>query len=113
VGDRLTPGAMRRRFFSEFWHGLKVVWPVVAGLLSVMVLLGCVVALLEGWPLGRGVYFAMVTGLTIGYGDVVPTGVLARWLAIAIGFTGILLAGLVAAVGVHALNVAKQEQGER
>jgi hypothetical protein len=108
-GARLTPQAMRRRFFVELGHGLKVVWPVLAGLLIVMTGLGCAVALLEHWPLSRGVYFAFVSGLTIGYGDVVPSGPLARALAIAIGFTGILLAGLVAAVGVKALNALPRD----
>lgn len=110
--DRLSPRVMRRRFLAELAHGLKVVWPILAGLIIVMAGLGCVVALLEGWPLTRGIYFAFVSGLTIGYGDVVPGGPVARVLAIAIGFTGILLAGLVAAVGVQALHVTTQTRRE-
>ena len=111
-GDRLSPHDMRRRFLAELGRGLKLVWPILAGLLIVMAGLGCAVALLEHWPLSRGVYFAFVSGLTIGYGDVVPSGPVARVLAIAIGFTGILLAGLVAAVGVQALNATLQAQRE-
>jgi len=45
-----------------------------------------------------------VTGLTIGYGDLVPKHELSRILAIAIGFAGIVMAGLIAAVGVQALH---------
>jgi len=107
--SRKSSGAIRRQFVLELGRGLKVVWPVLAGLLGVIAALGGVVALLEGWPLGKGIYFAFVTGLTIGYGDIVPTGMVSRLLAIAIGFTGILLAALIAAVGVQALNAAKQE----
>ena len=92
---------------------MSVVWPILAGLLIIMAGMGCVVAVLEGWPLSRGVYFAFVSGLTIGYGDVVPGGPVARVLAIAIGFTGILLAGLVAAVGVQALHAVLQTQREK
>lgn len=103
---------MRRRFLIELGHGLKVVWPVFAGPLLLMVALGCAVAVLEAWPLGKRIYFAFVTGLTIGYGDIVPTGMLSRWIAITIGFTGILLASLMAAVGVLALNTAKQMHRE-
>lgn len=104
----MTAYTMRIRFIIELGRGLKVVWPIIAGLLVLMAALGCTVAVLEGWPLGKGIYFAFVTGLTIGYGDAVPTGVLSRLLAIAIGFTGILLAGLIAAVGVQALRATTQ-----
>ena len=97
---------MRVRFRRGFWSGLKVVWPILSGLLAIMAALGIVVAVLEGWRLGDGLYFAFVSGLTIGYGDLVPKGPLARTLAVTIGFTGILLTGLVAAVGVQALQAA-------
>ncbi len=98
--------ALRRRFLSGLAHGLAVVWPVLSGLLGLMAVLGILVALVEGWPLTDGVYFAFVSGLTIGYGDLVPKAPLARVLAVSIGLTGILLAGLVAAVGVQALQAA-------
>jgi len=97
---------LRNRFLAELWAGLGVVWPILSGLLGLMAALGVVVALLEGWPLTEGAYFAFVSGLTIGYGDLVPRAPLARVLAISIGLNGILLAGLVAAVGVQALNAA-------
>jgi hypothetical protein len=95
---------LRRRFLTELWRGLRVVWPILSGLLALMALAGVVVALLERWPLADGIYFAFVTGLTIGYGDLVPKLPLTRVLAISIGLTGVLLAGLVVAIGVQALQ---------
>jgi hypothetical protein len=89
--------------------GLGVVWPILSVLLGMMVILGMVISLLEGWRIGDGLYFAFVSGLTIGYGDLVPKAHLSRVLAIGIGFTGILLTGLVAAVGVNALNAALKD----
>ena len=74
--------------------------------IGMMALLGAVIGWREGWPLGDAIYFAFVSGLTIGYGDLVPTEPLSRVLAVCIGFTGILLTGLVAAVGVRALERA-------
>lgn len=100
---------LRRRFFIDLWLGLRFMWPVLSGVLTLMALLGLVIGRLEGWRWGDGLYFAFVTGLTIGYGDFVPTTLLARVLAIGIGFCGILLTGLVAAVGVQALQRAGQE----
>jgi len=100
---------MRRQFMVGMRDGLGVVWPILSVLLGMMVILGMVISLLEGWRIGDGLYFAFVSGLTIGYGDLVPKAHLSRVLAIGIGFTGILLTGLVAAVGVNALTAALQE----
>ena len=105
--------AMRRRFRRELWTGIKVVWPILSFLLALMAALGIAVALLEGWPLTDGVYFAFVSGLTIGYGDLVAKAPLARVLAVSIGLTGILFAALIAALGVQALQAAVQRSDDR
>ncbi len=69
-----------------------------------MVLLGAVIGWREGWSLSDSLYFAFVSGLTIGYGDLVPKHPLSRTLAVCIGFSGIILTGLVAALAVRALD---------
>jgi hypothetical protein len=74
--------------------------------------LGLIVGRLEGWRLIDATYFTFVTGLTIGYGDLVPSRLGARLIALAIGFTGILLTGLVAAVGVRALQQATDDAAD-
>lgn len=99
---------MRRRFVRALWYEVHVVWPVFSGLLIVQMLLGFTVGLIEKWPWGDSLYFTFITGLTIGYGDFVPRTVVGRFLAILIGIGGILLTGLVAAVGVKALNAAAE-----
>lgn len=100
---------LRRRFMTGMRDGLGVVWPILSVLLTLMVTFGIAISFIEGWPLVDGIYFAFVSGLTIGYGDLVPKTLLSRTLAICIGFTGILLTGVVAAVGVNALTTALQE----
>jgi len=42
--------------------------------------------------------------LTIGYGDLAPKTLLARTLAICIGFCGVVMTGVVAAIAVKALT---------
>jgi len=101
---------MRMHFFAELLKGLKVVWPILFVLISTMVATGLVVRKIEDWPLADGIYFAFVSGLTIGYGDLVPVHLLSRVLAVMIGFVGILLIGLVCAVGVRALDSAWELQ---
>jgi hypothetical protein len=99
---------MRGQFLTELWRGLKIVWPIVSGLLATMAALGLVIGWREGWSVGESIYFAFVSGLTIGYGDLAPKEPLSRILAIVIGFTGILLTGLVAAIGVRALEIVSR-----
>jgi Ion channel len=70
------------------------------------------VGYLEGWRINDAAYFTFVTGLTIGYGDFVPGHVAARLISVAIGFSGILVTGLVAAVGVRALQEATKRKAE-
>jgi hypothetical protein len=71
-----------------------------------MVGCGLLAGRIEGWSLTDALYFTCVTGLTIGYGDLTPHVFSSRILAILIGFSGIVLTGLVAAVSVQALRGA-------
>jgi hypothetical protein len=108
----MKPKELRRQFFAELLNGIKVAWPILFGLIGIMVALGIVIGLLEDWTVLDGVYFAFVSGLTIGYGDLVPTRPLARVLAIGIGLTGVLMVGLIVAIGVSALERASKQHLE-
>jgi len=99
---------MRRKFGTELLRELGLVWPILSGLLLVILALGVVAGLIEGWSLQESIYFSFVTGLTIGYGDFSPKTLLGRGLSIGIGVCGILLTGLVAAVAVKALTDAQR-----
>ena len=103
---------IRRQFLVELREQLRVVWPIVSGLVGVQLVLGVLVGFLERWPIGDAIYFTFVTGLTIGYGDLVPRRFLSRLIAIAIGFIGVLLTALIAAVGVRALQAIAAEPVE-
>src|SRR4030095_1992378 len=90
--------AMRREFTAGMLTGLRVVWPVLSLLLGVGTALGLVIGRFEGWSVQESLYFAFVSGLTIGYGDLAPKAGLARLLAILIGMCGVLFTALLAAV---------------
>jgi len=102
---------LRRGFLLGLLAALRVVWPILSALLSLIVALGLVVGLIEGWSVHESIYFAFVSGLTIGYGDLAPTSLLTRTLAIAIGVCGVLVTALVAAIAVQALTVARDDAG--
>jgi hypothetical protein len=104
---------VRRQFLFGLLAGVRVVWPIVSGLLAWMAALGIAIGILEGWRLSDSLYFAFVTGLTIGYGDLVPKLLASRVLAIVIGISGIVLTGLIAAIAVRAFLVATGQDGEQ
>jgi hypothetical protein len=103
---RARHAELRRRFLLAFWRELLVVWPILSGLIVIQLGLGLLVGYLEGWRISEATYFTFVTGLTIGYGDLVPARSGTRLMALLIGLIGILLTGLVAAIGVRALQEA-------
>jgi len=101
--------ALRLNFLAGLSAELRVVWPILSGLLGLMMALGLIIGLREGWSVQESIYFAFVSGLTIGYGDLAPKFLLTRMLAILIGVCGVLLTALLAAVAVRALPDAIEE----
>ena len=102
---------VRHEFYKAVWFYLKVVWPIFSILLLVIIAFGLIIAHLEGWGPLDGVYFAFVTGLTIGYGELVPKQALSRLLAILLGFNGVLLTAIFAAISVRAIETAVRVTG--
>jgi Ion channel len=100
---------LRRNFAAGLLTGLRVVWPILSVLLGLIVALGLIVGLIEGWSVHESIYFAFVSGLTIGYGDLAPKSLLTRAMAIFIGVCGVLLTALVAAIAVKALTAATDD----
>lgn len=103
----MTPKEKRRVFRAAMVQQIHVIWPIVSGLIGLMVGFGLIIGLIEEWRPGEALYFTFVTGLTIGYGDLVPQHMPSRVLALAIGFSGIVLTGLIAAASVQALRATE------
>jgi hypothetical protein len=103
---------MRRAFAAGLLSGVRIVWPIISVLLLAIVALGVVAGIREGWSLGESIYFAFVSALTIGYGDLAPKTFLGRVFAIAIGLSGVLLTSLIAAIVVRAFAVIRGDDNE-
>ena len=91
-----------KAFLILLWYSL----PVLGGIVLLITLCGFAFAELEGIPFEMGVYFAWVTGTTIGYGDLLPTSSASRILAIFIGLLGIPLNGLIAGLAIVAAKLS-------
>jgi hypothetical protein len=104
--------AMRRKLLAHRWIGLRVVWPILSGLLAVMMGLCVAVGPIESGPLRDSLHFAFISGLRPGHGHLVPKRLVTRALAVGIGMKEVLLTGLIAAVGVQALLEAMRRHRE-
>ena len=104
--NRPATKTVQRRFLVALGHAIRAAWPVLSTILAIQVGLGLLTGFVEGWSVGDAIYFTFITGLTIGYGDIVPRQLLARALAIGIGVSGLILTGLIAAIAVYAMQVA-------
>ena len=100
---------MFRGFVATFLHVLWVTKTIYLALFGLIALGGFVIGRVEGFPLGDGLYFAMITGLTIGYGDVTVVTSLGRFIAICIGFVGIVMTGMIVSAALFALHKTLKE----
>src|SRR6187431_3098066 len=51
---------MRSNFVAGLFSGLRVVWPILSGLIGLMIVLGLVVGMREGWSIQESIYFACI-----------------------------------------------------
>ena len=86
---------------------------VLLGFLFLLLLGAVAIAYLEDLGFGDSIYFAFITGLTVGYGDIEPVTVLGRVVSIAIAFVGLLFSGLTVAVATRALAAAAKDFEEQ
>lgn len=99
-------------FLRAFWHAAVILTPVWLTLAAIITGLGVLIARIERLPLTDGLYFAWVTGITIGYGDIAPQQPMARLLSIVTAIVGVILTGMLVAIAVQALKVAIQTAPE-
>jgi hypothetical protein len=92
-------------FFRAIWHVKSIFLALIA-----LIMIGAVaITVIEKMPFSDTLYFAFVTGLTIGYGDIVMKTPGGRLLALMIGLIGILFTGLMVAVLVYAVRESLEE----
>ena len=90
----------RHHFFYALWK-IKV---ILFGLVVMLIAYAMAIAYLEKIPFADALYFTFITGLTIGYGDIVPVTHLGRVVAVLTGLQGVLITGLIIAVAVYAVK---------
>ena len=68
----------------------------------------------EDIPLGDAIYFAFITGLSIGYGDISPATAGGQLISILIGLFGMLFVGITVAIATRALaDVTRRDSNKQ
>jgi len=94
-------------FVRSFFLMLALASPILLFLSLVIFLLGSCINRLERWKMGlTGVfYYSFITATTIGYGDFCPVKKVSRMIAIGIGFIGLVMTGIVVALGIESVKL--------
>jgi voltage-gated potassium channel len=77
----------------------------------IWIMLTVVFAWAEDQTLGNAIYFALVTGLTVGYGDITPVTPMGKAVSAAIAVVGVITAGIY--IGIATRAVAMSLRGHR
>jgi len=92
-------------FFTRVF--LRIMWRIrsIIIFMSLWLVIGSVVIMVfEDISFGKALYFSFITGLTIGYGDVVMKTPAGQVLSVLIGLTGIIFTGVIVAVAVETVR---------
>ena len=89
-------------FVRLFLWDILYASPVLLFLVVLICAIGLMIAKIEGWSRFDGIYHAFINATTVGYGDIRPTKASAKVLAIALALIGIIFAGLIVAIALHA-----------
>jgi voltage-gated potassium channel len=76
---------------------------VIISLLLLIVLGGFTISNLEGIKLGDAIYFAFITALSVGYGDIHPETGSGKLVSVGIGLIGMLFVGITVAIATRSL----------
>lgn len=96
-------------FLKIFGIGLFYASPIVLFLVALIIILGLIVGKREGWSVSDSLYYAFITATTVGYGDYRPSKQSAKMLAIGIALVGLLMTGIVVAIGLESASIAFKE----
>ena len=94
-------------FISFSYHFLIIIrhfHAVFLSLIALIVASAAVFTYIEKMPFDDALYFSFITGLTIGYGDIVVKTPIGRIVAVLLGLIGVIFTGLMVAAAIRAVG---------
>jgi voltage-gated potassium channel len=102
-----------RVFVAHFLH----ICFVLRGVLGVQLILvlsgGLAVSLCEDISAWKGIYFAIITATSVGYGDISPATAIGQCVSVALALIGTVFFGLVVGAATRAVEVTIRNYRDR
>jgi voltage-gated potassium channel len=96
--------------FLLFVHNLRFIAYFARYILlllgSIWVMLTVIFAWAEDQTLGNAIYFTLITGMTVGYGDITPVTPIGKAASVAIAIVGVITAGIYVAIATRAVAIS-------
>ena len=92
-----------------FFLGIYYALPLLLFFMVLIIVLGQIIGRAEGWTKIDALYYSFITATTVGYGDFRPEKSSGKLLAIVIALLGLLMTGIIVALGVKAGTLAFKE----
>ena len=100
------------RFSYHFFVIIGHFHAVFLSLIALIVGIAAVISHIEKLPFGEALYFSFVTGLTIGYGDIVVKTPVGRIMAVLLGLIGIVFTGMMVAAAIRAVEKSMRDMNK-
>ena len=103
-----------KMFIRFSYHFLGIIGrlkSVLLFMITLIVISAAVISQIEDLPFGEALYFSFITGLTIGYGDIVVKTPFARLVAVLLGLIGMITSGIMVAASIRAVERSLEELG--
>ena len=83
----------------------------MACLFFILLCIAVIISMVEDHSFGDAVYFTLITGLTVGYGDIAPVTPVGRLASVVAAFVGVILTGIY--VGIASQAIAQTMKAHR
>jgi voltage-gated potassium channel len=102
-----------RVFAAHFLHICFVLRGVLGVQLILVLLGGLAISVCEGISAWKGIYFAIITATSVGYGDISPGTVIGQCVSVALALIGTVFFGLVVGAATRAVEVTVRNYRDR
>jgi voltage-gated potassium channel len=93
-------------YLSYFVDDLAFAAPLLGLMATLIIALGLIVGRIESWNWFDSIYWAFITAITVGYGDIRPLQPVPRLLSILIALVGVTFTGLLVALAIDAATLS-------
>ncbi len=76
---------------------------VMGVLFFILLSIAVIISIVEDHAFGDALYFTLITGLTVGYGDIAPVTAVGRLASVVAAFVGVILTGIYVGIATQAI----------